>query len=282
MKKINIGEFCWWLLLGALIVVIGKLLIFDELKFYLHPKMNKFVISAEVILIVLFVYQQSRIFSKQVKPFKFGYFLFLIPMLMLILAGDASAIIFENRNVTIGSLPKTKSVGNVIVGKEMPEEQSESTGDSVYDRLPADEIDNPDPNATDPTDPNSKHVPGYQPPAIQGDPFLDAIFSLNSESEGQEIELTGFVFKNENFKENEFHVSRMQMNCCVADSFLIGMLVKSPMAKELENNEWVRVKGTTKFESFPTHDGTGETKVLIVDAITVEKVEPLETPYVYF
>ena len=106
MKKLNIGEFCWWLLIGGLTLVIGKLLVFDELRLYLHPKMTKFVIAAEIILLILFVYQQTKLFRRTENSFriKLGYFLFLLPMFMLILAGDASAVIFTNRTVNVSSI----------------------------------------------------------------------------------------------------------------------------------------------------------------------------------
>ena len=111
MKKINIGELCWWLLIGALSLVIGKLLIFDELRFYLHPKMTKFVVAAEIILLILFVYQQTKLFKQTENAFKIkiGYFLFLLPMFMLILAGDASAVIFTNRTVNLNSLAQDQT-----------------------------------------------------------------------------------------------------------------------------------------------------------------------------
>lgn len=288
MKKINISELCWWLLLGALVVIIGKILIFDELKYYLHPKMNKFVITAEVILIILFIYQQGRIFSDSVKKFKLGYFIFLIPMFMLTLAGDAGAVIFENREINLNGPVRLQNPAPVPeIGEQSTSETAEVSepGDSVYDRLPADEIDNPDPNATDPTDPASSglaHIPGEQPLAIAEDPFLTTLFNLNEEQDGQEIMLEGFVYKNEFFKEDEFHISRMQMTCCVADAFLIGMIVRTPMAKEFANNDWVRVKGVTRRQMFKKPFEEEEKMILVLEAKEIERIEPLETPYVYY
>ena len=286
MKKWNIGELCWWLLIGSLIVIIGKILIFDELKFYLHPKMNWLVIAAEIVLIILFVYQQSRIFSNSSKKMKWGYFVFLIPMFMVVLAGDAGAVIFENRNINFNGITQTSKNREIVkeaaveanVAVNTEEEKSE---ESVYDRLPADQIDNPDPDATDPTDPAAQHIPAEQPLVLEEDSFLTTLYNLD-ETEGQEIELVGFVFKNEYFKENQFHISRMLLNCCVADAFIEGMVVQAPIAKELDNNEWVRVKGVTKFEKLINPLTEEEKVVLTIEAKEVEKVEPLETPYVFF
>lgn len=282
MKKINVSEFCWWLLLGALIVVIGKLLVFDELKFYLHPKMTKFVIAGEIILIVLFVYQQTKLFKEGRSRFRIGYFLFLVPMLMLILAGDASAIIFENRTVNLNGFSQAQAAAPAPVESE--ETKAEAESPSAYDMLPEGEMNSPDPGATDPTDPEASSTPanGTAVGLKTEDAFLQTLFNMEKDKEGQEISLEGFVYRDELFAENEFFVSRMLVNCCAADANLIGMIAVTSAADTFANNDWVRVKGVTK-KSLVKNPATGEAESrMVLEVREIEKIEPLESPYVYF
>ena len=281
MKKLNIGEFCWWLLIGGLTLVIGKLLVFDELRLYLHPKMTKFVIAAEIILLILFVYQQTKLFRRTENSFriKLGYFLFLLPMFMLILAGDASAVIFTNRTVNVSSIAQEPAVSPSNAKTEETAESKEEAAavSSAYDNLPPGEMNTPDAGATDPTDPNAV---SQAEPEME-DPFLHTLYSLKEDG-GQEIVLEGFVYKSEFFTENEFLVSRMLVTCCAADATLVGMVAESTMTKTLADNDWVRVKGVTKI-GLTKNPMTGEEgPKLILQVKEIEKIEPMETPYVYF
>lgn len=285
MKKINIGELCWWLLIGALSLVIGKLLFFDELRFYLHPKMTKFVVAAEIILLILFVYQQTKLFKRTENVFKIkiGYFLFLLPMFMLILAGDASAVIFTNRAVNLNSLtPDQTALLTEQKDKEVAEKKAEPTAEtavsSAYDALPPGEMNAPDPGATDPTDPNADSTAVA---AEDEDPFLQTLFSLD-EKGGQEIVLEGFVYKGEFCGKNELLVSRMLVTCCAADATLMGMVAQTPMAQDFADNDWIRVKGVTKKGLTKNPMNGEEESKLILQVKEIEKIEPLETPYVYF
>ncbi len=282
MKKINVSEFCWWLLLGALIIVIGKLLVFDELKFYLHPKMAKFVIAGEIILIVLFVYQQTKLFKEGRSRFRIGYFLFLVPMFMLILAGDASAIIFENRTVNLNGFSQVQAAASAPAESE--ETKAEAESPSAYDMLPEGEMNSPDPGATDPTDPeaSSTAADGTAVGLKTEDAFLQTLFNMEKNKEGQEISLEGFVYRDELFSENEFLVSRMLVNCCAADANLIGMIAVTSAADTFANSDWVRVKGVTK-NSLVKNPATGEAESrMVLEVREIEKIEPLESPYVYF
>lgn len=289
MKKINVSELCWWLLMGALVIIIGKIILLDELKFYLHPKVHPFVIFGEIILIILFVYQQKNIFSTSNKRFKVGYFVFLIPMFMFIMAGDASAIIFKNR--TIGKNDFLQSKQPAIEKQAQQDDNREDTvteekASPVYDMLPEGEVDNPDPNATDPTDEggiadSSEHIPQTEIKILNDDPFLTTLYSIDPEKEN-EVTLEGFVFRNEFFAENEFYISRFTTNCCVAEAIVIGMVVRSQVANSFKDDEWVRVKGITKKVVNINPDTNEEVEETILEAVSIERIEPLESPYVYF
>lgn len=274
MKKLNIGEFSWWLLLGALILSIGKLLVFDELKFYLHPKMFPFVIAAEIILIILFIHQQSRVFSDRSSKFRVGYFIFLIPLFMLVMAGDASGIIFQNRTINLNGLPQ-KEVAKKSDENAQKEAAPAPELSPVYQNLAEGEMNSPDPNATDPTDPNA-------PKIIADDPFLTTLFALGEDPENKEIMLEGFVYREESFSKEQFFVSRMLVNCCAADAELVGLVTQTPLAQNFNDNDWVRVKGVTKMKLVKNPYTQEDEERIVLEVSEIEKMEPLETPYVYF
>lgn len=278
MKKLNLNELCWFLLLGALIVIVGKLIMFDELKYYLHPKMHFLVYAAEGILLILFLFQQRNLFKESKRTFRMGYFLFLIPLFMAVMAGDAGGIIFENRTVNLtgfqqsGSIVKT-SQAYAQSGEVKSEEKVEIS--PVYDMLPEGEMNNPDPEATDPTNPNDIA-------RVDSDPFLTTLFSLGEDAAGKEVELEGFVYRDAVFSEDQFFVSRMLVSCCAADSQLVGLIVQTPLAKNYKDNEWVRVKGVTKMMPAINPYTNEEEQRIVIEVKEIETIEAYETPYVYF
>lgn len=93
--------------------------------------------------------------------------------------------------------------------------------------------------------------------------------------EGKKIELTGFVFKDEHFKENEFVPARLMMSCCAADLQPVGLLCNYDKAKELNQDSWVIVTGKIKILDY-----NGEkTPVIIAD--TIKNTEKPKNEYVY-
>jgi putative membrane protein len=88
---------------------------------------------------------------------------------------------------------------------------------------------------------------------------------------GRNVNVIGFVYRDLEDSENEFRVGRFIIRCCIVDATPISLVVKSGDAKNIENNSWVRVKG-----SFINDSG-----VLKVEAETIEKVEKPDSPYFY-
>lgn len=93
--------------------------------------------------------------------------------------------------------------------------------------------------------------------------------------EGKKIELTGFVFKADGFKENEFVPARLMMTCCAADLQPVGLLCHYDKAKNLEQDTWIIVKG--KIEII---DYNGE-KTPIIKAESIQNTDKPINDYVY-
>ncbi len=92
---------------------------------------------------------------------------------------------------------------------------------------------------------------------------------------GQQVDVTGFVFHDLRLKEDRFLVGRFTLTCCVADAMAIGMEVEWPEATAMPANTWVRVRGTLSMEA---REGK---QVPVVQAETIEPVLEPQQPYLY-
>jgi putative membrane protein len=90
---------------------------------------------------------------------------------------------------------------------------------------------------------------------------------------GQNVDVTGFVYRGEGYADDTFLVARFTISCCVADSVAIGLPVT--WADDLRQDTWVRVQG-----QLVTGTINGETRA-VVQPSSVEIVEQPEHPYLY-
>lgn len=93
---------------------------------------------------------------------------------------------------------------------------------------------------------------------------------------GKRMELSGFVYRQDGMKDNQFVVGRFAISCCSADASPFGVLVEYDRAKSWANDTWVKASGTLQKT---TYEGQ-EIMVLKVDSVT--KLEtPKDKQYVY-
>lgn len=94
---------------------------------------------------------------------------------------------------------------------------------------------------------------------------------------GHRMDMSGFVYRQEGMKDNQFVVGRFAISCCSADAAPYGVLIEyDGGAKSWANDTWVRVSGTLQKT---TYEGQN------IMMLKVDKVTKLETPkekqYVY-
>ncbi|MCM3162366.1 TIGR03943 family protein [Metabacillus litoralis] len=92
---------------------------------------------------------------------------------------------------------------------------------------------------------------------------------------GKEIELTGFVYREPDFTQDQMAVSRFTVSCCVADLQVMGTLATGDEVKNLKNDEWVKVTGVIE-----KADRNGVT-IPSIGISSLEKVEAPSDPYIY-
>lgn len=94
-----------------------------------------------------------------------------------------------------------------------------------------------------------------------------------SEFNGQEADITGFVYRDNTFGDSQFLAARFTISCCVADAVAVGLPVE--WNEDIPSDTWVRVLG-----HFELGDFRGEPKP-ILKPTSVEVVPQPEHPYLY-
>lgn len=92
---------------------------------------------------------------------------------------------------------------------------------------------------------------------------------------GKKIELTGFVYREKDMKQDQFVVGRFAVSCCSADASPYGVMVDFPTANHLDKDTWVKVTGTIDKGSYQNND------IFTIHATSIEKIPNPGTPYVY-
>ncbi|HMQ56069.1 MAG TPA: TIGR03943 family protein [Anaerolineae bacterium] len=110
--------------------------------------------------------------------------------------------------------------------------------------------------------------------------ILDWVLEFRSVSDrsslaGEAVKVSGFVYRDERFGQDEFMVSRFVLSCCAADAAPLGMVVHWPDSPQLEADQWVEVSGI-----FEPGEFSGEPMPLIL-ADTVTPIEIPSQPYLY-
>ncbi|MEL3972503.1 TIGR03943 family protein [Rossellomorea oryzaecorticis] len=91
---------------------------------------------------------------------------------------------------------------------------------------------------------------------------------------GKEIQLTGFVYKDEGFAEDELVISRFTVTCCVADASVYGILARDGDLGKLEPDTWINVSGIIDKTDF------NGMQMPVIKNPVFEVVDPPENPYV--
>ncbi len=194
MRKFNVEEFIWLLILILLTTYIGYLILSGEVYNYLSVKTAKNLYIVIVILPILIIVQAMKVvsFNSRVDTsLKFMPIIFtLIIGVLLLLRG----YMYKDSNNNLTSF-------NNIFAKDAIEINHETH--HILEDLEGD-----------------------------GEEYLNKY-----------IIFTGFVYKYEGEK---FILGREEMNCCAADSYIIG--VKTLAKDKFKEGQWIKVLGKISFD----------------------------------
>ncbi len=251
MKRFNVNEFLWMIILSLFSGYIYYLFSSGKIATYIHPKMFKYVIFAFIVFLILAIFQIKKIFSvRKNEKFKVGYLIFLMP-LVLAFTLDPTSLgekVIANKRVNISNNVFKNS------NKYVSEEQSKS--------IPADIKEN----------------------TVDAEMFKDTLSNIYDNFKiikGSEVEISGFVYTENGFGENRFVVSRLMVGCCAADAEIIGVLCEVENGERFEKDKWVKVKGI--IQSTTQHNQYTDKKesIPIIKVTSIEEIEAPLNQYVY-
>lgn len=259
MKRFNINEFIWFVILVSFAYYIYELFNTGKINLYIHPKMFKYVLFSLVIFIILAIFQVKRIFTfSKTKKIKLGYIIFIIPLFL------AFAVNPDTLNAQV-----VANKGGNIVSNNMysSEEASEKNYEESLETEKNTDLDIAD---------------GYNSP--DGERFMEtlgAVYGDLDEMIDKEIELSGFIYIEESLPKESFVIGRLMLSCCAADTEIIGLLAEWDEINKFEENEWIKITG--KVSSTRYYNPYNETEEVhpLIKVTKVEVIDPPKNQYVY-
>lgn len=277
MKRFNINEFIWFIILVSFTYYIYRLFDTGRINIYLHPKMFKYVLFSLIIFTLLSIFQIRKIFyENKTKKIKAGFIIFIIPLFLgFTVNPDAlSTKILSNKGVDISN----NSLNNkILVDDEVTKQQRTNYYDEEYNSdLKAYEAKKESVNRNYYS--NDKY---YDADSEKFKYTLMESYENLDEMIGEEVELSGFVYREEDFSKNRFVISRLLMVCCAADAQVAGLLCEWNGADELKDNEWIKITGvidsTTYYNEYTDQEGP----MALVKVTKAETIKPPNDQYIY-
>lgn len=244
MKRFNINELLWFLILFSLSFIIGIMLYTEKIYILIHPKMKFYLIIAEVILCIFTVIQFPKIFTIPDRGgVRKNYIIFMFAILMVGIASkiNMSTTYLEFKGVNLFPYFDDHNIKEKHNHEnEIPSGIIELKGENFYCYL----------------EDLQKSVNSYQ---------------------GRSINVEGMIYKKKGLAKNQFVVTRLVMNCCAADSQYVGVICEYE-GNGINEAQWVRVHGdVTKTKVKDVNGKERETPL-----VKVKKIENMEEPQKVF
>lgn len=259
---------------------------------YVTPRLRPYLIFAAILASVWALYGLSRLFRPQHLIRSAHCFVLMIPVLLLLLPhGTMSAADISTGYTGAGALIPDSSGG---ISSGQPSSPNQNSG-YIADSSPDAESSSPDDTALPQDDGSSSSDVAASPYVadIHGGldeknkkitisnedfyPWIAEIYSNIDKYAGYQITVTGFVFKGqEYFEENEFVPARLAMTCCTADLSPVGLLCKYDKVAELESEQWITVEGVLHKGQY---NGQDEPQLTVTNITPAEEVEGYVFPY---
>lgn len=239
---------------------------------YVHPRNVPFIKFAAIAMVLISLFFIPEVFKPQrIKVSSIPLLFFILPLIMAFLLPTQS---FNSDYISYGDLKLQGNSGNV----DNPEIKTEYSEEDEYkEDIYIDEYS--DAENKNIIESNRNELQLIDETIIMDNDnyvrWIQEIYENIEKYNGKKIQVSGFVFKDEQFEDNEFVSARMMMVCCAADMQPIGFLCRYDNAAELKVDTWIIVYGTI---------AKGEFNGNVIPVIEADKVENIEKPefdYVY-
>jgi len=244
-------------------VFMSRLVISGEISKYMNPKNAPWLVFCAVLLIIMAfanvlyssIYEKASEKISTKKMFSHTY-LFILPVILCLCVGafKLDTTLLANKGISLSSKTTAQTL-KVTKGKSNLTEQ-DLVKEIVYNE-------NGDIMMTD------------------SDSFNAGFLSLNESDPsliGEKIQIVGFIYTNDDFKENQFMIARYSMVCCNLDMQVTGYLADFNEASDFEIGNWVHAKGTLDLDEW---NGSPVFKVNIDEYEIVPEPVNAEHAYIY-
>lgn len=229
MKKFNINEFIWFIILALLWLTVFVIYKSSLIYNYVSNKSEKLILIALVVLAVICINQLIRSFSFPTREnIKFGNFIFIL----------ALVLILSNKGKYVSSFIEIKGITLIENNEEGHNRGSE---ESLARNEKIDIKDN-------------LHE------------FLHVFNDEEEKLKGKKIEIEGIVYKPNDLNDG-FIIAKQEINCCAADAENIGIICKGKT--EIRQDELVKVEGILESGNIEFRDQKGKAPIIKVNKITI-------------
>jgi putative membrane protein len=250
MRRFNLDEFLCFVVFVLLDIWIFYLAYTGKIDFYIGKKMLKYIYITVVMLSIIAFFQIQKIFTLQ-RNSKLK--LKLLPIILTIILG----IISINKQETF----KHNQLNNEI------KESNLSNIDMKY--LYEHEIDYDIIQEQN----NKKEILIIN----EDNPMLLEDIRVNSKKYiGRKLEIHGFICKENYLNKNQFIIGRLVMNCCAADSRVIGIVGEYDKVNNIYENEKIIANGNIGITTIKDNNNvTHKIPVLIIENLKNENVNKI-------
>jgi putative membrane protein len=277
----------------------------DSLVYYIAPRMQGYVKYSSVGLYIIAIYQVymgiNALWEKQAvcdcdhppskSPFNNTvlYSLFILPLLLgFILPNTAmSSSVADKKGMNLNMIATTKS--KPINVQEIPSPSPSPDPSPVPAAKATMKQSSPSEEELKtmfaPPDAYSEDLSQmgrilYKKDLITVKPeiFMEVLSSIDLFKDnfyGKKIELSGFVYREDDLKANQLVVGRFAVSCCSADASPYGVLTEFPQANNFTKDTWVKVTGTIEKGNY--HDS----EIFKIHATHIEKIQAPKSAYIY-
>ena len=217
MGRFNFDEFLCLLVFVLLDIAICYLAFTGKIEFYIGKKMIKYAYITIVMLSMIVFFQFQNIFTFQRNS---NLKLKLLPIILAIILG-------------VISINNQKTFKHNELNKEFKEGNRRSIDkNSLYE------------HEMDYSVIRNENIKEETLIVNEYNSMVLEDIRINPEKYiGRKLEVDGFVCKESYLKENQFIIGRIIMNCCAADSKVVGIIGEYNKDYDLKENDKIIVKG---------------------------------------
>lgn len=244
----NLQDILKQLLYTFWILFYVKLLVFNDIQYYINPVLNIFSWIMFVFILSFWFLSVFNLLKGKKLQFKKIYLIYFIPFFMLL--GLESSVLGNRSLERKSSLVNSKSVSNANKGdRNDSEKKTEQSAEAGLINI-------------------------VSPQKFAE--YLDKIYSPSKKYYNKEFVIKGLFFKDkEACLDNQAVIGRYVLTCCAADAVFTGYVVEFKQKPALKKGEWFEVNAVLKKKQ------TKIGKIPVFEVNTFKKVKEDATPYIY-